>query len=213
MKRVPLTRGYYACVDDADYPLVRQYSWYADVRSYTCYATTTIDGRPVRMHNLIMGAKRVDHRDHDGLNNTRSNLRLATQKQNSFNTRKRGKFFKGVTHQPRLKKRPWQARIQVDAIQIHLGYFKTALEAASVYNVAARKYFGDFAYVNEVTEVEPSKSHRYLIVSKRLIPAPDRGQLVEYKLACGHIFQQRAYRRFHLGVSSHCTKCQSGSVK
>src|SRR5262245_35202767 len=94
MIEVPLTRGKVALIDDADYELVSRFKWHAQRGGYgnTYYAVTNIrlpDGKwtALRMHVLLLGHKGIDHIDGDGLNNQRSNLRLATQSQNSANTR------------------------------------------------------------------------------------------------------------------------------
>src|SRR6185437_13748204 len=101
MKTVPLggknARGRVVLVDDEDYELVSQYRWHVleqvepGRRPVGPYAKTTrkLNGRyvTIRMHILIMGRKGIDHRDHNGLNNQRSNLRIATGSQNNQNMR------------------------------------------------------------------------------------------------------------------------------
>lgn len=87
----------------------------------------------------------ADHIDHNGLNNCRSNLRLATPSQNAANSKSHSgtrSGYKGVY--PKRKK--WQARIKVNYQEIVLGVFKTPEEAYEAYKRAAREYFGEFAY-------------------------------------------------------------------
>src|SRR5688572_24819503 len=99
-------------VDDEDFELLSAFTWWADRKRTTTYAFTQIDGRTVRMHQMIMGIDYADHKDGDGLNNQKSNLRAANRNQQSWNTRSRsGDPNKGVTFQSRLKHRPWQSRI------------------------------------------------------------------------------------------------------
>ena len=103
---LPLTKGYVAIIDEADLPLVGRWKWSALVTSSTVYAKRNDRGRIVLLHRVLMGAEgwnaRVDHRDGNGLNNCRSNLRLCTQAQNTANQRpQRNKSpewsrFKGV---------------------------------------------------------------------------------------------------------------------
>jgi len=100
MKKIPLTQGKLALVDDADYKWLNQWKWKVINCNYTCYAARTIylgGGRKnqksgtIQMHRLILNAPinmEGDHKDGNGLNNQRSNLRLATSGQNSQNSRK-----------------------------------------------------------------------------------------------------------------------------
>lgn len=151
MRWVPLTRGYFARVDDADYAMLQQHTWYAVVTPKGNYAQTRIDGRAIRMHVLLMGTKGVDHRDGDGLNNVRANLRFATARQNAQNRRVDGKNnttgFKGVIRRP---DRPgkFRARIVVYGRTHYLGDYNTAEAAAHAYDAAAKEHFGEFARLN-----------------------------------------------------------------
>jgi len=88
----------------------------------------------------------VDHRDGDGLNNHRENLRVATHTENIRNARKSSantSGYKGVRwHKPANK---WMAHIGVNGKLIYLGYFADIADAAAAYREAATKYYGDFA--------------------------------------------------------------------
>lgn len=84
----------------------------------------------------------VDHRDGDGFNNRKSNLRNATQSQNIANGtwgRLRGVEKHGAKY---------RARIVVNQQRIELGSYETEDEAIAAYQVAADKYFGEFAEHN-----------------------------------------------------------------
>lgn len=165
MKTVPLhgkkAAGRVAVVDDEDYELVMQYRWFVYERPGTAtrrpegpYAIANAGhGRAgqhsIRMHWLIVGAKGIDHEDHYGLNNQRSNLRPATQSQNGGNQRSqlRGESpYKGVTWSRR--KRKWLVQITAAGRTRHLGYFWSEMEAAYAYDAAARELFGKFAHPN-----------------------------------------------------------------
>ena len=95
----------------------------------------------------------IDHKDLNGMNNKIENLRVATHRQNMMNVmpRKNNKSgYKGVSlFRSRSK---WNARIVAVEKGIKkykkLGYFETAEEAASAYNIEARKQFGQYAYFN-----------------------------------------------------------------
>ena len=119
-------------------------------------ARTRIGGRQskkVLMHRLIMNAQAtedVDHRDGNGLNNRRKNLRPATVSQNLGNMRRLrsdcSSGFKGVTYIRKLGK--WQARIQFQGKRTVLGCFATKELAAQAYDEAAKRIFGEFAAPN-----------------------------------------------------------------
>ena len=113
------------------------------------------DGKPkvVWMHREIMKAgdrEFCDHINHNGLDNRRANLRLATRSRNAWNRRKakiksRSKY-KGVSWYNMGKR--WNARIQVNRKAKFLGIFADEIEAAKAYDRAARKCFGEFAKLN-----------------------------------------------------------------
>ena len=103
------------------------------------------------MHNQVMGFPKefVDHRDHDGLNNQKSNLRKCTQSENQANSRRRidnGSGFKGVC---RFRNK-WQAQISVDGKLKYLGLYQVPELAAIAYDSAAVEHYGQFALTNKM---------------------------------------------------------------
>ena len=161
MREIPLTQGKVALVDDEDYEWLSQWKWCALNRGDGCYYAvrgtydrTTRASRQIRMHRQIMGMEGsrpdVDHKDTNGLNNQRSNLREASRSDNIGNARLRRdnvSGLKGVTWMPTKQK--WRARIgPVQGQRRFLGYFPTAEEAARAYDAAALELFGDFARPN-----------------------------------------------------------------
>ena len=104
MKKIPLTRGKFAIVDDCDFERVNAHNW-----SYHTdgYATSKMGV----MHRFILNAPKgtqVDHRNHDTLDNRRENIWLCTPSQNRLNNRSRNPQF-GRTHN-----KPTQVRLDVD---------------------------------------------------------------------------------------------------
>lgn len=155
-KQIPLSQGKVALVDDSDFERVNQYKWFvAHTRTYY-YAARHSSGVPTRklefMHRFILNAPAefmVDHRDGNGLNNTRQNLRIATVAQNGYNrkvSKNSTSGFKGVTWVGQHHR--WRATIKVDGKRIYLGEFRNPHDAARAYDVAARAFFGEFALLN-----------------------------------------------------------------
>lgn len=146
MKSIKLTQGKVAIVDDLDFDQLSQHKWYALRNGRRWYAA-----RVVLMHQELNGP-RSDHRDGDGLNNVRSNLRSATRRQNAqgFQRKKKGcsSKYRGVSWNAATEK--WRVVITVDGTQLYLGTYKDEEEAARTYDAAARQHFGEFASPNFV---------------------------------------------------------------
>lgn len=156
MREIPLSRGLKALVDDDDYERVAAMGrWCADPSSQTFYARKNLYGAgqkltPLLMHTFLTGWSYVDHRNGNGLDNQRSNLRQATHGQNMANKRiyrNNTSGFKGVTRNTGTG-RPWRAAIKADGRRRHLGYYDTPEAAALAYDAAARELFGEFARPN-----------------------------------------------------------------
>jgi hypothetical protein len=155
-----------AIVDWDDYHLVKGHRWYAKSSRGTFYVymtkydSSTQRSRSVWMHKLLLpNAPRVDHKNGNGLDNRRSNLRPCTHAQNMANRRKQVKTrskFKGVTRASGTSSSPdwnkWRARININKKSVFLGYYDTELEAALAYNKAAVEHFGEFANLNKLEQ-------------------------------------------------------------
>ena len=143
MAKIELTHGLFAEIDDADIHLISGRSWHARKRrdGKTHYAVSTAG---VRMHRLLLGVtdgRIVDHKDGNGLNNRRDNLRAGTQSKNCVNRiTTPGKNLRGT----RPKKGKWQAYIKYQGRQRSLGYFETEKAAHEAYLAEARRLHGDW---------------------------------------------------------------------
>jgi hypothetical protein len=155
-KEIKLTQNKVALVSDEDYERLSQWKWCTCKCIRGIYAVRTIrlpsgKHRLEGMHRVIMNAPEgmeVDHIDHDGLNNQRSNLRVATRSQNAANiVANRGvSKFRGVTFLKRNGK--WRSAIRVNGKYIYLGSYKAETDAAHAYDTAAREYHREFAQLN-----------------------------------------------------------------
>lgn len=139
-------------MDDNDFSSLNQYKWYAQKHRKTFYAKRNIGKFPnrtcVRMHNQILAIKFIDHKNRNGLDNRKENLRPATNSQNHMNRGAlEGRRFKGPTLTVNRGK-PWQSKIEINGKKIHLGYFKSEEEAARAYDTKARDLFGEYARTN-----------------------------------------------------------------
>ena len=143
----------YAKVDAGDYHKLSRFNWnLEESKSNGCYAVRHEHGKYISMHRVIMNAPKgsiVDHKDHDGLNNTKANLRFATHSQNVCNTIRIKKNatskYRGVR---KARENKFQAYIQFQGKFIHLGTFENEEDAARAYDEAAKKYYGEFAVLN-----------------------------------------------------------------
>lgn len=163
MKHICLSQGKVAIVNNSDFVNLSRWKWNAlrgrDGKFYAV-RTSQKSESPIRktiyMHRVILGVTRlveVDHKDGDGLNNKRRNLRTATATQNRRNQGlercNNTSGFKGVTwHKNRNK---WQAQIGMGGRKrkvIYLGLYSAPREAAIAYDLAAKKLYGRFARLN-----------------------------------------------------------------
>ena len=156
-RRIPLTQGKYAIVDPEDFERFNKYKWHAVKSTNTFYARRTIYvGKKyvsIMMHRELIhppGYLFVDHINHNGLDNRKANLRLATCAQNTYNRihlRKcKSSKYKGVSW--KKQKMKWIVNVRYNCKNKFIGYFKDEKQAAKAYDKAAKKYHGEFASLN-----------------------------------------------------------------
>ena len=163
MKHIPLTQGKVAIVDDEDFDWLSQWKWCAVKGKTTYYASRNVylgGGRKspkynfIIMHRLILGLKKgdsreCDHRNHNGLDNQRHNLRICNRGQNMRNarpSRNKSSKYKGVSWHNQAGQ--WRARIKDEGIETHIGHFCNEVDAAKAYDAKAKDIYGEFAYLN-----------------------------------------------------------------
>lgn len=158
MKTIALTQGKVTRVDDDVYEWAKEFNWCAHKCDQTFYAVRSSfkrlgKRRTIHLHREILKAEKgikVDHRDGDGLNNLRDNIRIATTQQNAMARQRarpgKSSKFRGVSWYARDQK--WQASIEFNGKGFHLGHFTNEEDAARAYDFAAREKFKEFAQPN-----------------------------------------------------------------
>ena len=161
MKRIPLTKGKEALVDDQDYGYLTQWQWHAakggkyaarDTRSFN-----QLRGTVVYMHDVIAARNgmlgKIDHANRNGLDNRQRNLRPATRSQNGANRGPQANNTSGYKGVVRVRNY-WRAQIKVNGRFHSLDHFPPTeagkIAAARAYNRAAIEHFGAFAHLNPV---------------------------------------------------------------
>lgn len=167
MKDILLTKGKRILLDDEDYEWANKYKWYTKKNRSGYYGNWYIvryyysktKRTTIRMHREIMGLckediSQVDHKDHNGFNNQKANLRICTNKENQQNKKPvAGCFskYKGVSYNKRDKL--WQSQITNNGKRYY-GWFKNEVDAAIDYDKKAKELFGEFAYLNFQPQVK-----------------------------------------------------------
>ena len=164
MKLLELTQGRHAKVDNEDWDYLRRWKWYASCKGkrgqyYGCRTLRKgetgsrcrlLHYEVLRLRQPLGGGKVIDHINRDPLDCRKGNLRICTHRENLRNQRpqRRGTSqYRGVYFQRRKGK--WTAKIKYEGKSKYLGLFKTEYQAMLIYNGAAMRYFGLFAYLNQ----------------------------------------------------------------
>lgn len=151
MIEIPLTHGHVAIVDDEDADLIN-FRWSASFTNkggvYGKRAGKTLMHRVILERSLgkpLEPGQIADHRNGNGLDNCRSNLRVATYSQNNANTSTRRHSKTGYKGVSKISPNRWAARISIDGKQKLIGRYSSPEEAHEAYCAAAIEHFGEFA--------------------------------------------------------------------
>ncbi len=154
-KEIYLTRGKVALVDDDDYENLNRFKWCAaSIRSGKYYIAERRISKTkcVLMHRVIMecpDSMCVDHINHDTLDNRKENLRVCTNWENKMNQKLQENNTSGYKNVSLFKRGPkWRARIKYKSKELHIGCFKSKIEAALAHDEYASKLYGNFALLN-----------------------------------------------------------------
>lgn len=156
-------------VDDEDYEWISSFNWSAEVGKKSVYAVRNARNesgcrKTQRMHRLIMGVTDpkidIDHKNHNGIDNQRINLRVSTTSQNMKNRRvgrNNTTGFKGVSWHKRDEK--YSAQYGVNGKKINIGSFDCPIEAARHYNKVALEHGEGFELLNDINPLFPDPKY------------------------------------------------------
>jgi hypothetical protein len=160
MKEISLTQRKIALVDDENYERLMQHKWHVMKNFNTFYANREVyvNGRrtSLQMHREILclshgDGRLVDHKNRNGLDNRKDNLRITTLFINSYNRKNNinnTSGYRGVYCMKKGKYKYWGSGIGTAGINIYLGCFPDPISAALAYDRAAILYWGKDAILN-----------------------------------------------------------------
>lgn len=156
--QIPLTRGYFATVDESDFHWLSQWKWSVKIdksgllyaRRHKLVTDPDFTRCKISMHRALIGSDLpIDHRDGNGLNNQRANLRIATRFQNKCNSatqRNNKSGFRGVCWYS--SRRRWVAQICLNRMGIKIGSFKEKNDAIVAYAIFSLVFHGEFSFLH-----------------------------------------------------------------
>jgi hypothetical protein len=156
MKEIPLTQGKVALIDDEDYERAMKHKWSAHKSSKgpAFYVHCRLNAWNIELHRFILGLKRgdgimIDHRNGNGLDNQKSNLRICTSSSNQWNHRKyinNTSGYIGVDYHKSSKR--WRVQSSKNSNRIYLGSFNNKRQAVIARDKAVLHLHGEFASLN-----------------------------------------------------------------
>jgi hypothetical protein len=152
MKKIPLSQGQFALVDDEDFERVNAFKWYArcDPKDGLLYATRSVrkpKATTVSMARFIMQTPEgmvCDHVNHNTLDNRKRNLRNCTLSQNRMNQKHTHSHI-GLKNITLIKNSSYRVRIKVNHKVVFEKQFKALDKAIEARDDALKKYHGEFA--------------------------------------------------------------------
>lgn len=155
-KELVLASGKVLIIDSSDYDKVSKYAWHSKKSRSTYYAVhksyTSSGSLVIPMHRYILDAPKgsiIDHKNGNGLDNRRANLRFVTRQYNRANSlenkNKLDSLPKGV-YKSKSKRNPYRAVLRTNGKNYHLGYYPTISEAHIAYKTKASEVFRGYTY-------------------------------------------------------------------
>lgn len=153
----PTYGNFEVIIDTEDYEKIKCYRWQISFSKkenrYVRIVAVDSNNKIIKIHQLIMNDKMIDHKNCIIFDNRKENLRKCTISQNNMNKdiqNNNTSGYKGVSWDK--SKNKWEAYIQINSRKKHLGRYNTKEEAAQAYNEAAIKYHGEFARLNIIKD-------------------------------------------------------------
>jgi len=163
MKKIPLTKGKFAIVDDEDFVVLSRFKW--NLHNWGHAKRTDTRVAPLNMENYIIPSKsghEILHRNGNKLDNRKENLLLAKhsvlchrspKKKTAIHSKYKGVTYDGIMRRGKHTyyiSKPWRAYACKNYIRYNIGRFKTEKEAAEAYNKKVRGLYGELAYQNKI---------------------------------------------------------------
>lgn len=203
-KQFPLTKGYFAIVDNKYFDEAVKLNWtYVD--GYARHAEIVYGKQKMlSLHHFILKVPShiiVDHKNGNTLDNRESNLRVVTAKQSAQNRKVRSDSTSRYTGLSFANDRQlYRVYICVDGHTIWLGQFKSKRKAIRCRKEAELKYFGEYTAAHRDTrKVKIDNPHQHFI---KVIPKNKTGYRGVYYIESAKKYAAQycyKHQRFSLG--------------